>query len=128
MEEYIEPDYDEGNDSEFCIVGNIVDKHFYGEEKEVKSGTKHFRPNAKVYCFPEFGGAAHENMLVIGQPRKSRKLIKVVILTKRIKNFRLKAIYKPSILGHIRVCGFYNHWKEGRENREDINRFIDYLN
>ncbi len=32
----------------WCIVGNIVDDHFYGEQKKIKSGTKQFRPGAKV--------------------------------------------------------------------------------
>ena len=56
---------------EYCMVGNIIDKHYYGEQKlEIRRGTKQFRPNAKVYIFPEFPGMGHENIVVIGKPRK----------------------------------------------------------
>ena len=51
---------------EFCLVGNIIDKHYYGENKEIKHGNKQFRSGAKVYIFPEFGGMGHENIKVIG--------------------------------------------------------------
>ena len=73
---------EDSTESEFCIIGNIVDKHFYGEQKEIRRGTKHFRPNAKVYCLPEFGGMGHETMVVVGVPRKSKRFIKIAIPTK----------------------------------------------
>ncbi len=85
----------------WCIVGNIVDDHFYGEQKEIKSGTKHFRPGAKVYCIPEFGGMAHETIRVIGKPRGSIRMINVIIPTKRIKNFRLQKVYSDSLFEKI---------------------------
>ena len=33
----------------WCLVGNIVENHEYGESKERIIGTKHFRLGAKVY-------------------------------------------------------------------------------
>lgn len=38
-------------DFEWCIVGNIVEKHYYGSNEEIRLGTKHFRPNTKI-LFP----------------------------------------------------------------------------
>ena len=36
----------------WCLVGNIVQERDYGEQHEIKSGTKHFSPGTKVLsCF-----------------------------------------------------------------------------
>lgn len=40
----------------WCLVGNIVDKRFYGEEHEIKSGIKLFSPSTKVYIAPHQWG------------------------------------------------------------------------
>ena len=40
----------------WCLVGNIVDKRFYGEEHEIKSGIKLFLPSTKVYIAPHQWG------------------------------------------------------------------------
>jgi hypothetical protein len=42
----------------WCLVGNIVAEHTYGEQKQVKQGSKHFTPNTKVYCMPAKWGDA----------------------------------------------------------------------
>ena len=34
---------------EYCLVGNIVESHYFGENKEIRCGTKHFRGGAKVF-------------------------------------------------------------------------------
>ena len=33
---------------QWCLVGNIVEKHEYGEEHIIKRGNKQFRPNSKA--------------------------------------------------------------------------------
>tara|TARA_Y100001954_G_C15346403_1_gene377098 strand:+ start:83 stop:511 length:429 start_codon:yes stop_codon:yes gene_type:complete len=101
---------------EWCIVGNIVDQHTWGEEKVIKKGTKHFPPNAKVYCMPEFTGSAHEKIRVIGKPRKSKKLINVVINTRHITNLRIQKVYDPKIQNVIGSHIFY--WTNRREKKE----------
>ena len=93
--------------SVWCIVGNIIDEHMWGEEKIIKKGTKHFPPKAKVYCFPEFGGMAHESVRVLGIPRKRKEFINVIIKTELISNFRLTKVYKPKIKSFISEHIFY---------------------
>lgn len=122
------PEFDRSEECEKCIIGNIVDKHFYGSIKEIRRGTKHFRPNTKVYCLPEFPGMAHETMVVVGLHRKSKRLIKIAIPTKRVKNFRLKNIYKPVIIGHIKENWFYEGWRREKPYVNDVQEFIAYLN
>ena len=62
---------------QWCLVGNIVEKHKYGEEHIIKYGNKQFRPNAKVYVNLIYFGMGHETILVIGTPRHSSKYIEI---------------------------------------------------
>lgn len=111
----------------WCIVGNIVGDHFYGEQKEIKSGTKHFRPGAKVYCIPEFGGMAHETMRVIGKPRGSKGLINVIIQTKRIKNFRLQKVYSDSLFEKISKLSPYRVNNTYRLSKKELVEVLDVI-
>ncbi|HOV28431.1 MAG TPA: hypothetical protein PK566_19015 [Pseudobacteroides sp.] len=74
------------NEFIWCLVGNIVEKHFFGEEKMIKIGTKQFSPNTKVYCYPVLWGDGYEDIKVIGRPRKSSKFITIIMKAKYIKN------------------------------------------
>ena len=51
---------------QWCLVGNIVEAHEYGEAHEIRYGSRQFRPDAKVYINPVYGGMGHEHLLVIG--------------------------------------------------------------
>ena len=112
---------------EWCIVGNIIDKHYWGEEKIIKSGTKHFRPGAKVYCMPEFGGIAHETIRVLGKPRKKNRMINVIINTKMIKNFRVQKVYNQEIQSKIGSHSFYWGNRNSRNELKNLNEMIGYL-
>jgi len=104
----------------WCIVGNIVGNHFFGEQKEIKSGTKHFRPGAKVYCIPEFGGMGHETIRVIGKPRGSKGMINVIIPTKRIKNFRLQKVYSDSLFEKLSGLPPYRVENSYRQSKKEL--------
>ena len=116
------------DDCELCIVGNIVDHHYFGEQHEVKRGTKLFAPNTKVYILPEYPGTAHENVPVIAKPRNTRRLIKIVIPAKRIMNYRAKIVYKPLVIGYIRENWFYEYWKNKGVSKREVEKFVDYMN
>lgn len=88
---------DEG-DFIWGLVGNIVEKHPFGENKEIRYGTKHFLPNAKVYILPSIWDDGYEKLRVIGRHRKTNKYVCMIIKTKYITNFRLKKIYSPYII------------------------------
>ena len=113
---------------EWCIVGNIVDHHFYGKEKEVRRGTKQFGSGAKVYCMPEFGGMAHEEIRVVGKPRKQKRFINIVMKTKKIKNFRVQKVYNPKI--QLDLGSHIYYWKNRRSENElqNLNEMVKYLN
>lgn len=45
-------DKDENNYTwSWCLIGNIVEKHIYGEEHEIRYGSKHFSGGTKVSMF-----------------------------------------------------------------------------
>ncbi len=113
------------NEKEFryVLVGNIIDKHFFGDKKEIKSGTKHFRAGAKVYLFPEYGGIAHEKIPVYGLPKKSFRRITIVISSNLIKNTRVKKTYDPILIDKVDRTFFYSD--EGNDGLENLNRFAE---
>lgn len=91
-----------GIEYEECIVGNIIGNHYWGTSKEIKRGSKHFRAGAKVYCVFMYGGMGHEQVRVLGKPRKASRMIDVVMGTKFIKNFRLQKIYAPRVIAFLK--------------------------
>jgi hypothetical protein len=86
------------------LVGNIIDRHYYGMQKEIRRGTKQFRPGAKVYIFPSH----EETVNVIGQPRKSRRRIEIMMRSDRIKNVRIKKVFDPYIVQKADEDQFYS--------------------
>ncbi len=117
-----------GNSNEkfsYILVGNIIDKHYYGENKEIKSGTKQFRAGAKVYLFPEYGGMGHEAMPVYEQPRKSWKKIKIVVSSEMIKNVRVKKTFDPKLIEMITENFFYARFIN---TVSELNTFAVYMN
>ena len=80
------------------MVGNIVDKHEYGENHEIRYGTRKFRGGTRVVLTPLCWGDGYEQVNVIGLSRYSRKYKKSVIRRDLITNYRVKKIYSPTIL------------------------------
>ncbi|MFD1552449.1 hypothetical protein DNU06_10540 [Putridiphycobacter roseus] len=113
---------------EWCIIGNIVHEHYWGEEKIIKRGTKQFRPGAKVYCMPEFGGMAHEDIRVIGKPRKQNRLINIVIRTRHIKSFRVQKVFHPKIQFDIGSHLYYWSNRRSKNEEKNLHEMVEYLN
>ena len=80
------------------MVGNIVDKHEYGENHEIRYGARKFRGGTRVVLGPQRWGDGYEQVNVIGLSRYSRKYKKSVIRRNLITNYRVKKIYSPTIL------------------------------
>lgn len=110
----------------YCIVGNIIEKHEFGENKEIKYGTKQFRPGAKVYCLPHlgYGGTAYDQIVVMGKPRKQFRLIKIVMPRKYIANFRLQKVWDKRI---IDAMGIFDQ-NSNELNKESLQKLLDYFN
>ncbi len=112
---------------QWCLVGNIVEKHEFGEDHAIKYGTKHFRPGAKVFINLVYGGMGHENILVIGVPRHMKQYIEVVIRRKYVCNFRVQKVYKPAVLKMMKDSE-WDWWGNDEETRESLEKSAEWLN
>jgi hypothetical protein len=115
--------------SQWCLVGNIVEERPYGEGgKEIRRGTKHFAPGAKVYCLPavytKFGG---EPLFAIGRHRKSGRFISILIRPDWVTNLRAKLVYHPEVLRRIDEAIAANTRGMGPPcpSQEIVERYID---
>ena len=122
--------YQNSNDDpewRWCLVGNIVKEHAFGEEQEIRRGTKQFAPGAKVYCAESMWGDGYESIGVLGLPRHGRKYIEVIMKSKMIENFRLQKVFKPAIL-EIMKQRHYRWWGNSDKDRETILQYLTWLN
>jgi len=108
----------------WCLVGNIVDKHFSGESKEIKHGTKQFSSGTKVYCFPAMWGDGYEKIKVIGRHRKSNKFITIITESKYITNWRLQSVYSPYI---IKTMYENKGWANNENDKTTILEMLKWL-
>ena len=107
----------------WCLVGNIVQEHEFGEEREIKYGTKQFSRGTKVFLAPAQWGDGYENIVVIGLPRYGNRYIEVITRSDYIENYRMQKVYKPAVLK--RMCSSqYRWWGDTEKDRKEI---IGYL-
>ncbi len=111
----------------WCLVGNIKETHEYGEQHEIKYGTKHFSGGTKVYIAPAQWGDGFEKVVVIGKPRHGSKLIEIVMPSERIENFRLKKVYKPEVLDQMEASD-HHWWDDSDKDREEIASLAESIN
>jgi hypothetical protein len=98
---------DESRYSQWCLIGNIVEARLFGEGgKEFKSGTKHFPPGTKVYCFPALWGDGYEKVMVIGRHRGSHTFVTMIINSEWVTNWRAKVVYNPEVRRRLREATF----------------------
>ena len=108
-----------GGEQLWCVVANVIAEHSVGENKEIKRGTKHFSAGTKVYCYPPLWGDGYENIKVIGRHRGSRKLVEMVMPSKRLSNWRVKMVYSPFVLARMK-----GHWDASKESREKAEAIV----
>ncbi len=101
MEQEIKPIY--------LLVGNIIPERYFGPNKEIKKGTKHFSGGAKVYIIDWFPGMC-ETIVVVGLHRKKKKKISLCIHVNLVENLRIKTTYNKNIIKraqerHLRFDG-----------------------
>jgi len=108
----------------WCLVGNIVEERYFGYSREIKRGTKKFRPNAKVYCFPPLWGDGYEEIMVIGKTRRRKSYQTVITSSKYITNWRLQKVYEPFIIKKMKGNG---GWDDSEESKETISRMLEWL-
>jgi hypothetical protein len=111
--------------TDWCLVGNVVEAHPFGESREIRRGSKHFVPGTKVYCLPPQWGDGYEKVIAVGIARGSRRWITVVMSTELITHWRAKVVYKPAVLRRLREGwkGFNCQWK----SRKEVESFAEWM-
>ena len=111
----------------WCLIGNIVDEHEWGEEHTIRHGTKHFLPGTKVYIELAYPGMGNESIVVIGMARHTKKYIEVAISGKYVHNFRLGKVFKPAVLKRMENSKF-KWWGTSDEDRDTIAGCAEFMN
>ncbi|MBD2768954.1 hypothetical protein IC235_13765 [Hymenobacter sp. BT664] len=89
-------------ESYWTAVANIIRERPYGSGgADIRRGTKHFAPGAKVYIIDWYAGMC-ERIIVVGLHRKSKKYIRLVIDVKLVENVRPKLCYTPAVIKKIK--------------------------
>lgn len=100
-----------------------MERRFAGEAPpSVESGTKHFPPKTKVYCFPAQWGDGYEKIVVIGRHRGSHRYVRMVIPSRHVTHWRMKQVYSPKVLRLIKD-GRQHFWK----GKQDVEQALRYL-
>jgi hypothetical protein len=82
----------------WCVVANVVTERPYGPDgAEIRSGTKHFRPGAKLHIIDTYGGMC-EYVIAIGHHRGSNRYSRMVVSVRHLENFRVKLAYSPQVI------------------------------
>ncbi len=111
--------------TDWCLVGNVVEEHEFGDSKEVRRGSKHFTPGTKVYCLPPQWGDGYEKVVTVGIARGSRRWITVVMSADLITNWRAKVVYKPAVMRRLRegFNGFNRQW----ESQKEVESYVEMM-
>lgn len=94
----------------WCIVANIIRERPYGPGgQELRPGTKHFAPGAKVYVVKFFWGMGGESLTVVGRHRRSHRYITLSIQSTWLVNWRVELVYSPYVIQVLQQHP-YTYW------------------
>ena len=86
----------------WCVRANVVQERPYGPGGlEIRRGTKHFAPGAKVYCTHVYWDGPMTSVEVVGHHRGSHRYVKMIIGHERLTNFRAELVYSPYIIEQL---------------------------
>ncbi len=108
----------------WCLVGNVIEEHYFGEQKEIRRGTKHFSPGTKLYCFPAKWGDGYEKIIVIGRSRKTNRFVTVILPARFIGNWRLQKVYDPFVKKRMLEN---RGWDDSAKSKTTIENMLKWL-
>jgi hypothetical protein len=114
----------EAPESQWCLVGNIVDERPYGEGgTETRPGTKHFSGGTKVYCLPAQWGDGYDQIIVIGRHRGSKQFKTMIVSSDWVTNLRAKVVYNPEVLRRIKMATS-ELWKRNWQSQKEVDLYV----
>jgi hypothetical protein len=97
----------------WCVVANVmIDRPAGPGGAEIRHGTKHFAPGAKVYVLE----LHYERVRVFGRHRKSNRYVSMMMNPKNLANWRPELEYSPHIIAQIQASDVYLHYTGTRDN------------
>jgi hypothetical protein len=103
----------------WCVVANVRAVTTVGEEGQERSGTRHFGPGTKVYCFPPLWGDGYEKVKVVGRHRGSHRYVTMVIPARWLTNWRVQLVYSPHV---VAVVG--GHWDGTAQSKQLAEKLV----
>lgn len=92
----------------WCAVANVVEDRPYGPGGvEIRHGSRHFAPDAKVYLVMGYWGMGGENVTVVGRHRGSRRFVMLDIRSDYLRNWRTELAYSPFVTRALAAHGEY---------------------
>jgi len=112
----------------WCLIANMrAERHAGPGGTEVWAGTKHFRPGAKLYCWPPMwdsynGTGTFDSIRVFGMHRASHRYVTMVVKARWLTNWRVKAVYDPRIIRALTPSDrpLWNDSDEARARAEEL--------
>ncbi|MFC9327313.1 hypothetical protein [Kitasatospora sp. NPDC057015] len=106
------------------IAANIVQHTVQGHGGlEVRRGTKHFSPGAKVWVVPQHWDWS-ERLYVVGRHRgRFNRWIAVVMRTDRLENLRIRGVYSPALGRALSEVAGRPFWSSSDDAQTMIDRF-----
>ena len=108
----------------WCLAANLNDERLHGEGgAEVRHGTKHFAPGAKVYFYPPLWGDGYSKMQMIGRHRVTHRFVIMVIESRWLIRWRAERVYSPRIIREME-----SFWDEKEESKKWAEEWTEFCN
>lgn len=108
----------------WCIAANVVLEREFGEDKEIRRGTRHFKPGAKVFIVDFYWGMGAEQLVVIGRHRASGRFIELSMASKHLANLRAELVYSPTVIKAVMAHHQFGRFEAGSDEQRELAEFI----
>jgi hypothetical protein len=105
----------------WCVAANVLINRPTGPGgAEIRHGTKHFAPGAKVYAI----NYHWDRVEVVGRHRKSKRFCTMILDPKYLSNWRAELVYSPHVIDQVQrsseFFGYLHRRDEFRQRVEEI--------
>ena len=108
----------------WCPVANMKAERAFGPGGvEVKRGSKHFAPGAKLYCDrASWGAVYYDQIQVVGHHRASHRYVTMIVSSSWLTNWRVELAYSPYV-----IRAFWPRWDGTAEGKERAQEIVDMM-
>ncbi len=90
----------------WCVVANVVLERTYGPSGpghpvDVRRGSTHFAPGAKVFLVDIWGMSGGKRVQVVGRHRTSHRFMEAIMESNHLANWRSELAYSPFVVSHV---------------------------